>query len=103
MGKPVSIAEQKLQAAAEKSGLTMKDIYALCNQVYIEDANYQEKLNRIRQIEVSYKQLQLMDIQTANERMQNVLLQEKLNRRIARLNRVKKFKSFFKPKTNEKS
>jgi hypothetical protein len=93
--KPISKAEQQLQEIATKGGVSMKTIYALCNQVFIEDTNYQEKVQRMRQIDVQARQLQLMDIQTANERINNILLSRVLNNRMRRMTRMDKIKKLF--------
>lgn len=103
MEKPTIKAEQQLQEIARKAEVSMKSIYALCNQVYIEEANYAEKLQRMRQLDLQHKQMNLMEIQTSNEKLNQILLTAKLQRHVNRLNRVTKFKSFFKIKRHGKT
>lgn len=78
----INKAEESLREIAQKSGTSIKNIYALVTQAYIDDARYQEKINHLRNIEIQYEQLKLMRVQTANELIQNELLSFKLKRKV---------------------
>lgn len=96
-------AEDTLREIAQASNVSMKTIYALVNQVYIDEANHQEKLQKMRQLDVQHKQLQLMELQTSNEKINQVILSYKLERLANRIKFRSKIKSFFKLKRHDKA
>ena len=91
-------AEQSLREIAQRADVSIKTIYSLVTQAYINDAHYQEKVNGLRSIEVQYKQLELMRLQVANEIIENKLLSFKLRRKEQMLNTWVKFTSILKTK-----
>jgi hypothetical protein len=84
-------AQKKLQEIATKGGSSLRELYALMNQVYIDDKNYQKNINELRQQEIQYLQLQLMKIQTTNEIVKEKLLVYEWD---AKLKKQSKFKLF---------
>lgn len=74
-------AEEQLREIANKAGTSIKQIYSLVTQAYIDDTHYQEKVNQLRNVEVQYKQLRLLNIQTDNGLIENELLAYKLRRK----------------------
>ena len=84
-------ARKNLEAIAAKGGVRIAEIYTLVNQVYIDDANYQKKVNAMRQEEITYYQLQLMKLQTTNEIVKEKLLVYELDKKLKKQSKFKLF------------
>lgn len=94
----VNKAEEQLREIANKSNTSIKNIYALVTQAFIDDTNYQKRVNEMRNAEVQYDQLKLLKMQTANELIQNQLLSFTLSRKL----KIRKFFGLIKtPKPHE--
>ena len=89
-------ARKNLEAIAAKADTRLAEIYTLVNQVYIDDTNYQKKVNAMRQEEITYYQLQLMKLQTTNEIVKEKLLVYELDKKLKEQSAEKEKKSFFK-------
>jgi hypothetical protein len=89
-------AEDELREIATATNRSMRDIYRLVNQVYIDDENFQKRFAQAKQAEVSVKQLKLMEVQTHNETMRELLLEKKLSRMIWWSRKKEKFTKIFK-------
>jgi uncharacterized membrane protein len=89
-------AEEKLRTIAEASKVSMREIYSLVNQVYIDDENLQKRFATAKNAEIAVKQMKLMEVQTHNETMKELLLERKLSRTIWRTKKWEQLTKIFK-------
>lgn len=88
-------AEDKLRQHATTLGCSMRDLRQLVLQVFIDDENFQKRINESMQQQIQAKQIKLLDVELNNRGMEETLLQAKLHRKIARIKRWEKIKSVF--------
>ena len=97
-------AEEQLRQYAVTLGISMRELRQLVMQVYIDDENFQKRIQESMQHQVNSKQLSLMEINTRIAGMEAIITERKMNKMQSRLKRTEKIKSFFKkPQPHEHS
>lgn len=71
-------AEDDLQAIALKADVSRRRIYELVNKAYIDEENLQKRAMALRELDQRNRQMQLLDIQTRNEYLHNLFLEQRL-------------------------
>ena len=99
--KPKTLDEQ-WNEVSQKAGITPREHYQLAVRVFFSDSNRKKDvLERMQmdfqehQMNFQTRQLQLFEIQTVNENMQQRLLAFRLNRKMNALARREKIKAMF--------
>jgi cytidylate kinase len=87
--------EDKLRQIAEKSGMTLRELNELFQQVMIEDEKTKNRMIEQQKTELAYMQNQLMGLQYRNESMSSQLLTFQLERKIKQIKNKKRILGFF--------
>ena len=87
--------EEKLRSIAMAGNVSMRDIYNIVNQCYINEENFAKRKFALEQQQFQQKQLSLMDIQLHNEAMKEMLLKRKLEKMIWRMGKWESLKKLF--------
>lgn len=95
------VNEKKLQDICDKAGIRMNELYGIVNQTYINEANLQEKIIKIRQSAYQQRQMDLLEVQLQNESITQQLLSMKLARKVKIHNFFAKIRKSFRKNGNK--
>ena len=85
-------AEDSLKEIAAKAGTTVKNIYALTVQAFINEQKIQDHMNILRQTEIQHAQFDLTVLQIEKQKLENQYMTARLTKKLKPFNLLGTFK-----------